>query len=71
MEKQRIGGAMDYQVVRTGIDEQGKSFEERHWYPYSFGKLKGLGLWLQLTQQRYQERLLDFRRPARGYSLQC
>ncbi|WP_460111226.1 ATP synthase subunit B family protein [Pseudomonas sp. H3_D04] len=52
----------DYQIIKKGIDEKGKSYEERHWYPHSFGNLKGMGLWLQLDQQRYQERLFDFRR---------
>ncbi|ROM70894.1 hypothetical protein BK653_03150 [Pseudomonas brassicacearum] len=52
----------DYQIIKKGIDEKGKTYEERHWYPHSFGNLKGMGLWLQLGQQRYQERLLDFRR---------
>lgn len=52
----------DYQIIKTGIDETGKSYTERHWYPHSFGKLKGLGVWLHLEKQHYQERLLDFRR---------
>jgi len=52
----------DYQIIKKGIDEKGKTYEERRWYPHSFGNLKGMGLWLQFGQQRYQERLLDFRR---------
>lgn len=52
----------DYQITKRGKDEKGNLYDERRWYPHSFGKLKGLGVWLQLEQQRYQERLLDFRR---------
>lgn len=51
-----------YQIIKKGIDEAGKRYEERHWYPHSFGKLKGMGLWLQLGQQGYQEKLVDLRR---------
>lgn len=51
-----------YLLIKKGKDEKGKPYEERSWYPHSFGKLKGLGLWLQLNQQQYQERLLDIRR---------
>ncbi|WP_372874980.1 hypothetical protein [Pseudomonas sp.] len=52
----------EYLLVKKGQDEKGKPYEERSWYPHSFGKLKGLGLWLQLDQQLYQETLLHLRR---------
>ncbi|RZI60369.1 MAG: hypothetical protein EOP14_01470 [Pseudomonas sp.] len=51
-----------YQIIKRGVDGNGKSYEERQWYPHSFGKLKGMGFWLQLDQRRYQERLLSLRR---------
>lgn len=52
----------EYLLIKKGKDEKGKSHEERTWYRHSFGKLKGLGLWLQLDQQLYQETLLYLRR---------
>lgn len=52
----------EYLLIKKGKDEKGKPYEERNWYPHSFGKLKGLGLWLQLDQQLYQETLLNLRR---------
>ncbi|MGR6740359.1 hypothetical protein [Pseudomonas chlororaphis] len=52
----------EYLLIKKGKDEKGKPYEERSWYPHSFGKLKGLGLWLQLNQQLYQKNLLDLRR---------
>lgn len=52
----------EYQIVKTSKDEDDKTYTERRWYPHSFGKLKGLGTWLQLQQQGYQERLLNLRR---------
>ncbi|MCO6057970.1 hypothetical protein NG726_14985 [Pseudomonas sp. MOB-449] len=52
----------EYLLIKKGKDEKGKPHEERTWYPHSFGKLKGLGLWLQLDQQLYQETLLYLRR---------
>ncbi|MDR6676598.1 hypothetical protein [Pseudomonas oryzihabitans] len=51
-----------YQLTKKGTDENGKPYKESAWYPHSFGKLRGLGLWLQLDQQRYQETLLFLRR---------
>lgn len=52
----------EYLLVKVGVNEKGKRYEERHWYPHSYGQLRGLGLWLQLGEQRYPERLLDLRR---------
>ncbi|MBL4835915.1 MAG: hypothetical protein JKY26_18340 [Pseudomonas sp.] len=52
----------EYLLIKKGADENGKPYEERNWYSHSFGKLKGLGLWLQLDQQLYQEILLGLRR---------
>lgn len=52
----------EYLLIKKGKDEKGRPYEERNWYPHSFGKLKGLGLWLQLDQQLYQESLLHLRR---------
>lgn len=57
-----LGISWDYQVVKKGVDEKNKPYEERHWYPHSFGTLKGLGVWLQLGGQRYQERLFEMRK---------
>ncbi len=58
----------EYQIVKTSKEKDDenerseKTYTERRWYPHSFGKLKGLGAWLQLQQQGYQERLLALRR---------
>lgn len=52
----------EYLLIKKGKDDNGKPFEERSWYPHSFGKLKGLGAWLQVDQQRHQEALLSLRR---------
>jgi len=52
----------EYLLIKKGVDENGNPYEERNWYSHSFGKLKGLGLWLQLDQQLYQEILLGLRR---------
>lgn len=55
-------GVLGVFTHQKGKDEKGKSYEERRWYPHLFGKLKGLGVWLQLDQQLYQETLLQLRR---------
>ncbi len=52
----------EYLLIRKGRDEKGRPHEERTWYPHSFGKLRGLGQWLQLDQKLYQETLLRLRR---------
>jgi len=52
----------EYLIIKKGKDETGKPYEERGWYAHSFGQFKGLGLWLQLDQQLYQETLLNLRR---------
>lgn len=67
-KRSALGVSWDYQVVKKGTDEKGNPYEERHWYPHSFGKLKGLGLWLQLGERRYQERLLEMRKGLEAIS---
>lgn len=34
-----------------GERRKGEVVRQRRWYPHLFGKLKGLGVWLQLDQQ--------------------
>lgn len=52
----------EYLVIKKGLDSSGNQIEERKWYPHSFGKLRGLGLWLKLDEQEYQVTLLSIRR---------
>lgn len=59
-------GAVDvvwlYQIVKTGKDLDGNRVADKNWYPHSFGRLKGLGTWLQLDGLGYREKLLSLRR---------
>ena len=41
----------EYMIVKRGKDDKGKPYEEKSWYPHSYGKIKGLGLWLELEVQ--------------------
>ncbi|HEF4763166.1 TPA: hypothetical protein SAN82_005644 [Pseudomonas putida] len=56
----------EYMIVKKGTDERGKSYQEKRWYPHSYGMLRGLGLWLQLEEQGYTHRLYEFRRQLEG-----
>lgn len=56
----------EYMIVKRGVDERGKLYEEKRWYPHSYGVLRGLGIWLQLEDQGYAQRLCDFRRQLEG-----
>ncbi|VXB17501.1 hypothetical protein [Pseudomonas sp. 8O] len=61
----RLDVIWDYQIIKEGLDENGKKTVERSWYPSTYGKLQGLGLWLQLKGQRYAELISDFRKELR------
>ncbi|MBX9914531.1 MAG: hypothetical protein K2Y25_11605 [Pseudomonadaceae bacterium] len=52
----------EYQTTKVGVDENGKKFTEMAWHPSSYGKLNGLGIWLQLGAQEYAEQIADFRK---------
>lgn len=52
----------EYQQIKIGEKPNGEKYEEKHWYPHSYGQLKGLGSWLQLDEQHYPERLLVIRK---------
>lgn len=52
----------EYMIVRQGKDDSGKRYTEKNWYPHSYGRVKGLGLWLELEDQGYSHKLYDFLR---------
>jgi hypothetical protein len=54
--------AWQYQIVKAGKDVDGERVVDKNWYPHSFGRLKGMGAWLQLDGQGYREKLLSLRR---------
>lgn len=56
----------EYMIVKRGKDEKGKPYEEKTWYPHSYGKIKGLGVWLELEEQGYTPKLYDFLRQLEG-----
>lgn len=51
----------EYQITKTGI-ENGKKVVERTWYPSSYGKLIGLGAWLDLDYQMYARQISSYRK---------
>nr|WP_315444923.1 hypothetical protein [uncultured Pseudomonas sp.] len=50
----------EYQITKKDETAKGKDAVERRWYPHICGFLKGLGPWLDLDAQRYQEKLYSF-----------
>jgi hypothetical protein len=56
----------EYMIVKRGKDDNGKPFSEKTWYPHSYGKIKGLGVWLELEEQGYTPKLYDFLRQLEG-----
>lgn len=56
----------EYMIVKRGKDEKGKPYEEKNWYPHSYGKIKGLGVWLDLEEQGYTPKLYEFLRQLEG-----
>ena len=50
----------EYQITKKDETAKGKDTFERRWYPHIYGFLKGLGLWLDLDAQGYQEKLYSF-----------
>ena len=56
----------EYLIVKRGKDDKGRPYEEKTWYPHSYGKIKGLGLWLELGEQGYTHKLYEFLRQLEG-----
>ena len=56
----------EYMIVKRGKDDKGKPYAEKTWYPHSYGKIKGLGLWLELEEQGYTHKLYEFLRQLEG-----
>ncbi len=50
----------EYQITKKDEKAKGKDAIERRWYPHICGFIKGLGLWLDLDAQNYQEKLYAF-----------
>lgn len=50
----------EYQITKKDENAKGKDAIERRWYPHICGFIKGLGLWLDLDSQKYQEKLYAF-----------
>ena len=50
----------EYQITKRDENAKGRDAFERRWYPHICGFIKGLGLWLDLDAQKYQERLYAF-----------
>lgn len=51
----------EYQITKTGT-ENGRKVVEKSWYPSSYGKLTGLGAWLEWDHQTYAGRISDYRK---------
>ncbi|EJN25888.1 hypothetical protein PMI36_01506 [Pseudomonas sp. GM79] len=56
----------EYMIVKRAKDEKGKPYVEKNWYPHSYGKIKGLGIWLDLEEQGYTLKLYEFLRQLEG-----
>lgn len=56
----------EYMIVKRAKDEKGKSYVEKNWYPHSYGKIRGLGVWLELEEQSYTSKLYEFLRQLEG-----
>ena len=50
----------EYQITKKDDKAKGKDAIERRWYPHICGLIRGLGLWLDLDAQNYQEKLYAF-----------
>ncbi|WP_426810443.1 hypothetical protein ABOC32_06310 [Pseudomonas sp. WOUb67] len=57
----RLEVVWEYQITKTGFDN-GKKIIERAWYPSSYGKLNGLGAWLELDHKTYAGQISDYRK---------
>lgn len=57
----RLEVIWEYQITKTGT-ENGKKVVERAWYPSSYGKLVGLGAWLELEHQTYARQITNYRK---------
>lgn len=57
-----LGVVWEYQLIKVGKDEHGKTIKEKTWYPHSCGNLKGLGAWMQLSELGYAQRITDYRK---------
>ncbi|WP_122614162.1 hypothetical protein [Pseudomonas viridiflava] len=50
----------EYQITKRDEKAKGKDAIERKWYPHICGFIKGLGLWMDLEAQNYQQKLYAF-----------
>ncbi|WP_417663517.1 hypothetical protein [Pseudomonas sp.] len=50
----------EYQITKKDENSTGKNAIERRWYPHICGSMTGLGLWLDLNAQNFQETLYAF-----------
>ncbi|MBD8707189.1 hypothetical protein IFT47_11135 [Pseudomonas sp. CFBP 13711] len=57
----RLEVVWEYQITKTGT-ENGRKVVEKSWYPSSYGKLTGLGAWLEWDHQTYAGRISDYRK---------
>lgn len=57
----RLEVVWEYQITKTGT-ENGKKVVERAWYPSSYGKLVGLGAWLEWDHQTYARQISSYRK---------
>lgn len=57
----RLEVIWEYQITKTGT-ENGRKVVERNWYPSSYGKLIGLGAWLEWDHQMYAGQISDYRK---------
>lgn len=57
----RLEVVWEYQITKTGT-ENGKKVVERTWYPSSYGKLVGLGAWLEFDHQTYAGQISSYRK---------
>lgn len=57
----RLEVVWEYQITKTGT-ENGKKVVEKAWYPSSYGKLVGLGAWLELDHQTYAGQISSYRK---------
>jgi hypothetical protein len=55
-----------YLIIKQGKDDQGKREDEKKWHRHSYGKIRGLGLWLDLDAQGYSPKLYEFLKQVEG-----
>lgn len=50
----------EYLITKRDKNADTRDAKEDRWYPHTYGFLKGLGLWLDLDSQKFDERLYAF-----------